>query len=452
MGSSQFREYLPLLLMTLYYLSMQVASSRDTITSSQFLKDSQTLSSNDSMFHLGFFTPTNSTFSYLGIWYISETPVVWVANRDQPLKDSSGVLKISEDGNLVLMNAQKNILWSTNVSNIASTTTAQLLNTGNLVLQENTTKRTVWQSFQHPTNTFLQKMKLSMNKITGERVIITSWRNTQDPSIGDFSISLERLSIPEVFIWRGSQPYWRSGPWNGRIFLGIPDMTGNYLDGFHLGGLDEGNDTYYVSYTHANQFDLMMCELNPDGNLHELYWDYAERHWSIDWSAINSECDVYGICGAFGSCDPTSSPICSCMRGFEPRNAEEWNRQNWSNGCGRKQPLQCEGVTNGSEAGNTDRFLKMQNTKVPDFAQWLSSIDYDCRTQCLGNCSCIAYAYDAGIGCMLWSGNLTDIQRFSSGGIDLYIRVPYSELGKLFFFAFPFLGNTNKTWYVIYLF
>ena len=153
MRLSQFID-LPVLLI-ICCLSIHVATSLDTLTQSHFLKHPETLSSNDGKFQLGFFTPTNSTFSYLGIWYITNPPLVWVANRDQPIKDSSGLLKISDDGNLVLMNAQKEILWSTNVSNIASSTMAQLQNTGNLVLQETITGRMMWRSFQQPTNAFL---------------------------------------------------------------------------------------------------------------------------------------------------------------------------------------------------------------------------------------------------------------------------------------------------------
>ncbi|RYR10591.1 hypothetical protein Ahy_B05g079027 [Arachis hypogaea] len=267
-------------------------------------------------------------------------------------------------------------------------------------------------------------MELSTNEITGKRVKLTSWRTPNDPSIGDFTMSLEPLHIAQVFIWRGTQPYWRSGPWNGQVFIGIPTMNANYLDGFSLDGEGETNGTYYLSYNYANV--SMMYVLSSDGNLHETCWDYAKRDWIVDWSAVSSVCDVYGECGPFGICDPKNSPICSCLRGFEPKNAQEWNKQNWSSGCVRKKPLQCdERVRNN---GSSDGFVKLQNVKVPDFSQWLSSIAYDCRTECLANCSCIAYTYDSGIGCMLWCGNLMDIQQFSMGGIDLYIRVSSSEL------------------------
>ncbi|XLR02911.1 hypothetical protein S83_069109 [Arachis hypogaea] len=179
-----------------------------------------------------------------------------------------------------------------------------------------------------------------------------------------------------------------------------------------------------------------MFALGAEGNLNEYYWDYSKKQWSMMLSAINTECGVYGKCGVFASCDPKTSPICTCLRGYVPRNVEEWNKQNCSSGCVRKTPVQCESekvIKNNSSVESVaveDGFVKLQNTKVPDYAEWLSSIDFDCRTACLGNCSCKAYAYDVGIGCMLWSGNLIDIQRFSMGGTDLYIRVPSSELDE----------------------
>jgi hypothetical protein len=108
----------------------------DTLTSSQSIKDPNYIISNGSAFKLGFFSPVNSTNRYLGIWYnnISMFTVVWVANREKPLKDSSGDLTISEDGNLVVLDGQKDILWSSNVTNSTVNSSAQLLDSGNLVL------------------------------------------------------------------------------------------------------------------------------------------------------------------------------------------------------------------------------------------------------------------------------------------------------------------------------
>ncbi|KAI9083643.1 hypothetical protein K1719_034344 [Acacia pycnantha] len=75
----------------------------------------------------------------------------------------------------------------------------------------------------------------------------------------------------------------------------------------------------------------------------------------------------------------------------------------------------------------------VENVKVPDDAQVLASYAEnaaDCQTSCLKNCSCIAYAYERNLGCMVWSADLLDIQSFSYGGLDICIRLANSELGK----------------------
>lgn len=51
---------------------------------------------------------------------ISASTVIWVVNRSQLFKVSFGVVTISEDGNLVTLNGQKQFGWSSNVSNVAS--------------------------------------------------------------------------------------------------------------------------------------------------------------------------------------------------------------------------------------------------------------------------------------------------------------------------------------------
>ena len=120
----------------------------DIIRSCQSLKDPEYILSNGSTFRLGFFSPVNSTNCYLGIWYnnIYVFTVIWVANKQKPLKDSSGVLTISEDGNLVVLNGQEEILWSSNLSNSLTNLSATLLDSGNLLLQVDT-KGIIWKVF-----------------------------------------------------------------------------------------------------------------------------------------------------------------------------------------------------------------------------------------------------------------------------------------------------------------
>ncbi|RDX98728.1 G-type lectin S-receptor-like serine/threonine-protein kinase, partial [Mucuna pruriens] len=408
-----------------------LSSANDTITSAQFITDPHTLISANGVFKLGFFSPLNSSNRYVGIWYLSHSDAIWIANRNQPLtNNSSGLVQISADGNLVVLDSNKRVVWSSNVTGVAINSTAKLLETGNLVLLDGATGQTIWESFQHPSHALVPKMKFGINKRTGENIRITSWRSPSDPSLGYYSATLERPNIPEMFYWfNETQPYHRSGPWNNQIFIGSPEMSPGYLNGWSMVN-DADDDTIYLSYNLPNQSYFGIMTLNPQGQIVCSWWINEKLVQRMVME--RTSCDLYGYCGAFGSCNSQSSPICSCLSGYKPKNGEEWNRKNWTSGCVRSEPLQCGTHTNGSTA-LTDEFLKLENMKVPDFVQRSASLDDECRAECLENCSCMAYAYDSGgIGCMVWSGDLIDMQKFSSGGVDLYIRVPPSEHGKIY--------------------
>ncbi|KAK7327997.1 hypothetical protein VNO77_22091 [Canavalia gladiata] len=416
---------LPLLIICCFGLCL--SSAKDTITSAQFIRDSDTLISNNSAFKLGFFSPENSSNRYLGIWYLSETDVIWVANRNQPLtKNSSGIVKIAADGNLVVLDSSRRVAWSSNVTHITTNSIAKLLETGNLVLLDGATGELIWESFQHPSDALVPEMKLSTNKKTGEKVRITSWKSASDPSVGYYSATLERPNIPEVFLWvNETRPYYRSGPWNNDIFIGSQSMSAGYLYGWKLNLEEDG--TVYLSYNFPTQSYFGIITLNPQGQLTCAWWN----HEKLVWRRVlqGTPCDLYSYCGAFGICNWQSSPICSCLNGYEPKNVEEWNAKNWTSGCVRKEPLHCGGLKNGSDV-TKDGFLKLENIKVPDFVQRSEFTENECRAWCLNNCSCVAYASDSAIRCMLWNRDLIDIQKFSTGGVDLYIRVPLSQLEK----------------------
>ena len=276
-----------------------------------------------------------------------------------------------------------------------------------------------------------------------EKIRFVSRKSASDPSTGYFSASLERLDAPEVFLWiNGTRPYWRTGPWNGRIFIGTPLMSTGYLYGWNVGY--EGNETVYLTYSFADPSSFGILTLIPQGKL-KLVRYYNRKH-TLTLDLGISDCDVYGTCGAFGSCNGQNSPICSCLSGYEPRNQEEWSRQNWTSGCVRKVPLKCERFKNGSEDEQEDQFLKLETMKVPDFAERLDVEEGQCGTQCLQNCSCLAYAYDAGIGCLYWTRDLIDLQKFQTAGVDLYIRLARSEFqsSMRFFHCSLFVFNLNK--------
>ncbi|KAA8523794.1 hypothetical protein F0562_010217 [Nyssa sinensis] len=173
----------------------------DTITAIQTIRDGDTIVSAAGNFELGFFSPGSSKNRYLGIWYkkIATGIVIWVANGDAPLKDTSGVLKFDSQGILVLLNSTDSIIWSSNSSQPAKNPLAQLLDTGNLVMSDRSDssdpENFLWQSFDHPGNTFLPGMKFGKDLVIGLDKYLSSWRSADDPSPDTKSSSNEKRQV-----------------------------------------------------------------------------------------------------------------------------------------------------------------------------------------------------------------------------------------------------------------
>ncbi|XP_057962716.1 G-type lectin S-receptor-like serine/threonine-protein kinase SD1-13 [Malania oleifera] len=292
---------------------------------------------------------------------------------------------------------------------------------------------TIWESFQESSNYLLPGMQLCTNKKTGEIIRrATAWKSPSDPSRGSFFSGLDPLNL-QVCVWKGSSMDWRTGPWNGQTFTGIHFIYYQTVDRFYIRDDKEGNTCFGYDYLKPNS--LRNFVLRSDGELVKVEWDGRKKAWDVLWSTKQTECDMYGKCGPSGVCNSQESPLCSCLGGYEPKDKEEWSRGNWSRGCVRRRQLQCERIDSGGGGAEdeSDGFLKDEMMKVPDFAERSPIAEDDCENECLKNCSCAAYANSNGVGCMIWSKGLIDMQKLASGRTtltDFYIRVAFSEIGK----------------------
>ena len=112
-----------------------------------------------------------------------------------------------------------------------------------------------------------------------------------------------------------------------------------------------------VSLLYLLVFQMRFCHgtvLTPYGTLEGI--NRQKDDWKVTWESKETECDVYGKCGVFGICNPKNSPICSCLRGYEPKSTEEWIRGNWTSGCVRKAPLQCRRTNGSIEEGTNSKY------------------------------------------------------------------------------------------------
>nr|6KYW_A Chain A, Receptor protein kinase SRK8 [Brassica rapa]6KYW_B Chain B, Receptor protein kinase SRK8 [Brassica rapa] len=422
-----YTSLLVFVVMILFRSALSIYINTLSSTESLTISNNRTLVSPGDVFELGFFTPGSSSRWYLGIWYkkLSERTYVWVANRDNPLSNSTGTLKISGN-NLVLRGDSNKSIWSTNLTrgNERSPVVAELLANGNFVMRDsnnNDASGFLWQSFDYPTDTLLPEMKLGYDLKTGRNRFLTSSRNSDDPSSGDYSYKLEPRRLPEFYLLQGDVREHRSGPWNGIQFSGIPeDQKSSYM----VYNFTENSEEVAYTFRMTNNSFYSRLTINSEGYLERLTWAPSSGAWNVFWSSPNHQCDMYRMCGPYSYCDVNTSPSCNCIQGFNPGNVQQWALRNQISGCKRRTRLSCNG----------DGFTRMKNIKLPDTRMAIvdRSIGLkECEKRCLSDCNCTAFA-NADIrnrvtGCVIWTGELEDMRNYAEGGQDLYVRLAAAD-------------------------
>jgi hypothetical protein len=418
---------------SLVFLS-DFSNAADSITQSQSLRDDMTLVSKDGSFELGFFNPGSSKNRYLGIWFknIPIKTVVWVANRLNPINDSSGVLMVNNSGSLVLLSQNSTIVvWSVNSTKQASNPIVQLLDSGNLVVRdekEQNPENYLWQSFDYPCDTLLPGMKLGWDLKTGLERRLSAWKSPEDPSPGELTFGIELNNYPEIVMMKGLEKFFRTSSWNGLGFSGLPELKANRV--FNYNFVSNKDEVYYIFYM-INKFVISMLALNQTGRYVIERWVEVDNKRNVYISYPKDKCDEYNLCGVYGNCIISESSFCQCLEGFKPKSSETWNPDEWSKGCVRRTQLSCQ-----DKIG----FKKLVGLKLPDTTNSLLNKSMnleECKVKCLNDCNCTAYSNSdirgEGSGCAIWYGDLIDIRQISNGydanGQDIYIRMHASDLG-----------------------
>nr|BAJ91516.1 predicted protein [Hordeum vulgare subsp. vulgare] len=402
-------------------------TTRDSIALNESISDGQNLVSSKKKFVLGFFSPGASSHRYIGIWYnnIPNGTAVWVANRNDPVHDKSGVLKFDDVGNLILQNGTgSSFIVASGVG--VRDREAAILDTGNFVLRSMTGRpNIIWESFASPTDTWLPTMNITV------RNSLTSWKSYDDPAMGDYTFGFGRgIANTSQFIinWNGHS-FWTSASWTGDMNSLIPDLTS--MSTIPVSFQCDNSTCIYRPNPNEQMTKIV---LDQSGSLNITQFDSDAKLWTLRWRQPVS-CDVSNLCGFYGVCNSTlsvsvkasasasaSEPVslCQCPKGFAPQE-----KSNPWKGCTRQTPLQCTG----------DRFIDMLNTTLPHDRWKQSFMEEDqCEVACIEDCSCTAYAHSISDGCSLWHGNLTNLQWYGNlknlqdGVESLHLRVAASEL------------------------
>ncbi|ONI18612.1 hypothetical protein PRUPE_3G226700 [Prunus persica] len=398
-------------------------------------------------FQLGFFTPSteagrSGNGRYVGIWYHNMSPrtVVWVANRDTPVPANSRSTDVFaiQDGNLqVLDDTTGKSYWSTRLKTPKSLNLmVRLMDSGNLVLLRDgdddplAANNILWQSFRNPTDTFIPGM------VMDQSLELPSWRDQDDPRIGDFTFKLDQEGDQFVTL-KNSTPYWRSGESGNKfsssagMFPPLDDLLSNFSKSTARSRRRNNYNNLKIIDVTRLDYNYTRMLMSFTGEVQFLTWINHTKQWNLLWKEPRDRCRVLNACGNFGSCNINNWPlVCKCLPGFKPQFAKQWEAGDFSNGCARESTI-C----------SKDTFLSLKMMKVgkPD-AQITSEDEIQCRKECLNSCQCQAFSYSAGVNstsrdtatptslCWTWSSDLNNLEEEYDNGHNLSARVALSSL------------------------
>lgn len=293
-----------LLCISLKLLLYSVVGSEIPLGSKLSVEENNYWVSSNGDFAIGFFNCSNQ-YS-VGIRFFSSSipetnqRVVWVAGGELRV-GSSSYFQLTQMGELVLYDsATKEVAWTSKTGN-ESVASAVLQDDGNLVLL-NRGKDIIWQSFDTPSDTLLPGQNLSVLQVLRppSRNSVSSY----------YSLFMDKSGLLQLR-WETSVIYWTSGNFSEAALRALLRTDGT------LQLLDQRSKPIrsIVSEDH-NDSDVKyrFLRVDPDGNLRLYSWQDASKSWRSVWQAFENQCDVFATCNLRGIClyNASGSPFCKC--------------------------------------------------------------------------------------------------------------------------------------------
>ena len=293
-----------------------------------------------------------------------ELKVVWSANRNS-LVSKNATLQLTEQGDLVLKEADgTTAVWSTNTCG-KSVVGLNLTETGNLMLFDSNNE-TVWQSFDHPTDSLLPEQRL----VSGQKLVASVSEKDWSQGLISFDVTSNAVAARvgsnpplEYFLWRV-----------------------DYLDAiiFKNDGLFLSSGEPIWEFPSPPVSFTAYMKLEPTGQLR--FYEWVKYGWRVSRSPLFGDFDcLYPLrCGKYGIC---SNRQCSCpiLTGEENIHFRIIDQKEPDLGCSVVTPLLCE-------ASHDQSFVELKDTSYfPALYYSEDAMDVEsCKQACLKNCSCKA--------------------------------------------------------------
>ncbi|KAH9289959.1 hypothetical protein KI387_034076, partial [Taxus chinensis] len=206
---------------------------------------------------------------------------------------------------------------------------ALILDSGNFLMVGNqNTSETVWESFGDPADTWLPGMEC------WKGMKIKSWKSSVDPASALFSLQIDPApgKTQLMLLYNNSVPYWTTGEWTGENFPNVPESTKKPRR--HPGFKKISPTRIYYTFTLTNK--LLARIVSTSNGFATGYWLFDNTIWTPVNAVPSQACDTYGVCGPLGVCMSNVILSCSCVNGFKPADEYAWNVDKaWSSGCVR---------------------------------------------------------------------------------------------------------------------
>ncbi|PKA52274.1 G-type lectin S-receptor-like serine/threonine-protein kinase [Apostasia shenzhenica] len=342
------------------------------------------------------------------------TTVVWSANNASAVPDSA-VLSFRPSG-LSLSFPNGSLVWSTGLLQQPAAA-LRLLDSGNLVLLD-AANSTLWQSFDHPTDTILSTQRLNAGAFLSSPA-------------GDY-----RLLVTDgdaVLLWsNGWQQYWRFSS-DARSVRDITAPVANMADsGRGLNLFSSAGETLYeIALPPA---ELRAMKLESDGRFHVMSYSGNGSTFVETLVAPVGDCDLPASCSVLEICTTQSQgAICNCPPSF---SLSQDGSCSPADGSMLAPPSStCSG--DGSEQNGMQFSYRSLGGGVGYFANKFAAPASSggnlssCQRICYGNCSCIAFFYvNSSKSCFLVKNKLGSLISTGEDGAfnvgDGYIKIAAS--------------------------
>ncbi|CAA3021787.1 G-type lectin S-receptor-like serine threonine-kinase At5g35370 [Olea europaea subsp. europaea] len=331
---------------------------------------------------------------YLVIIHVLSNTIVWSANRNTPISESSE-LRFSPDG-LTLYNETGHSIWSTpSKKRPSSVSSLQLLESGNLIMVDGMNK-TVWESFDSPTDVIVMGQELLVGKS------LVSSVNEEDLSEGSYRFVIGENDA--ILQWNRMTYYKLS--MDTKAFrdtsLAVEYMVMNFT-GMYLMGSNGTVVVIRVILHNSNAVTddsstFRILKLDPNGVFSIVKIDATDRSQTPEFMGPADICRVPSICRRLNVC--TNGGICQCAPGFHSdpimKNGDCVPADN-----SLDLPDSCDGSL--SSNGTAVKYMSMRDNLDYFSNDFMDPILRNvtvsvCQDLCSRNCSCLGifHSQDSG--------------------------------------------------------